>query len=206
MDSRALQALYNMRQQQLGLLSSQLAQTSPLSLTGVEQLLRLVAEGEQDKAEELIKKDNSLLLKVGTVTDLSGREFKQITAFQYALWAWDWHMWTMIRKYLPREAQAQQFQTLDSKGTEHGSRFGIKPLVDAYMVYMQKSDKEWHFDQRADHHWQTVVGGEQRQLPVNILNEFCRPDRSLRSHSPLYGNDVTTKSGMQRRGLFEGSA
>ena len=70
------------------------------------ELLTYVADGEQDKAEELIRKDRNLLLHIGTVNDLSGREFKLITAFQYALWAMDWHMWTMIQKYLPQEAQA----------------------------------------------------------------------------------------------------
>ena len=67
------------------------------------QLLQFVAEGEQDQAEALIQQDQNRLLHVGTVMDLSGREFKGITAFQYALWAMDWHMWTMIKKYLPEK-------------------------------------------------------------------------------------------------------
>ena len=58
----------------------------------LNQLLQSVAEGEQDKAEEFIQKNKNLLLYPGTVKDLSGREFKQITAFQYALWALDWHI------------------------------------------------------------------------------------------------------------------
>ena len=91
------------------------------------QLLKLVAEGEQDQAEALIKQTPQLLLASGTVTDLSGRTFKNITAFQYALWAMDWHMWTMIKKYLPTEAQAQQLQELETKGTEHGKHFDFKP-------------------------------------------------------------------------------
>ncbi len=145
----------------------------------LSQLLRYVVEGEQDKVEEILKKDKSLLLQAGTVTDLSGREFKQITAFQYALWAWDWHMWTMIRKHLPREAQLEQFQTLETKGTTHGKHFSLKPLTDAYMVYMESPGKEWNYDQRSANHWQSVVGAEQRLLPVSVINEFCRPDRPL---------------------------
>ena len=77
------------------------------SLSQLRQLLQYVAEGEQDKAEALIQTDKNLLLHAGTVKDLSGREFKPITAFQYALWAMDYHMWTMIQKYLPKEAQAR---------------------------------------------------------------------------------------------------
>ena len=82
----------------------------PIDQKSLSQLLQYVAQGEQDKAEELIEKDKNLLLHAGTVKDLSGREFKQITVFQYALWAIDWHMWTMIQKYLPAEAQVKQFQ------------------------------------------------------------------------------------------------
>jgi hypothetical protein len=56
--------------------------------------------------------------KAGRVTDLSGREFQSITAFQYALWALDWHMWAMIQKYLPVEQQQVQFEKLETKGPQ----------------------------------------------------------------------------------------
>ena len=113
----------------------------PVDAKALEQLLRFVAEGEQDKAEALIQKDKNLLLQAGTVTDLSGREFKGITAFQYALWAMDWHMWTMIQKYLPQEAQAQQFEALESKGTAYGKHFSLQPLTEALQTYMDNAEK-----------------------------------------------------------------
>ena len=126
------------------------------------QLLRFVAEGEQDKAEALIQKDKNLLLHAGTVTDLSGREFKRITAFQYALWAMDWHMWTMIQKYLPKEAQAEQLQVLETKGTAHGKHFSLQPLTGALQTYVDNAEKVWKYDQRATDHWCKVVGGAQK--------------------------------------------
>ncbi len=139
-------------------------------------LLRYVAEGEQDKAEALIQKDKNLLLHAGTVKDLSGREFKQITAFQYALWAMDWHMWTMIQKYLPQEAQAEQFQALESKGTMHGKHFNLQGLTGALQTYVDNAE-DWKYDQRATDHWCKVVGGEQKLLPAHVVNEYCRADR-----------------------------
>jgi serine/threonine protein kinase len=144
----------------------------------LEQLLRLVAEGEQDKAEELIKEDNNLLLYAGSVRDLSGREFKQITAFQYALWAMDWHMWTMIQKYLPPEMQREQLQTLDSKSTEYGKHFSLQPLIEALQVYVDNA-KVWQYGKQARDHWGKVVGGAQRELPVCVINEYCRSDRAF---------------------------
>ncbi len=149
------------------------------SLSQLQQLLQYVAEGEQDKAEGLIQTDKNLLLYAGTVKDLSGREFKPITAFQYALWAMDWHMWTMIQKYLPKEAQAEQFQALESKGTAYGKHFNLQGLTGALQTYVDNVDKVWNYDQRAGDHWCKVVGGEQKLLPAHVVNEYCRPDRAF---------------------------
>ena len=55
-----------------------------------------VARGEQDAANAMLKKDIGLLAKIGPVTDYSNRTFSEITAFQYALWAQDSHMWQMM--------------------------------------------------------------------------------------------------------------
>ncbi len=142
----------------------------------LSQLLQYVTEGEQDKAEELIQKDKDLLLHVGTVTDLSGREFKQITAFQYALWAMDWHMWTMIQKYLPQEAQAEQLRELETKGTAYGKHFSLQGLTGALQTFVDNAAK-WNYDQRAENQWCKKVGGQQKLLPAHIVNEYCRPDR-----------------------------
>ena len=114
----------------------------------IEKLLRLVAEGEQDIAEKIIKLNPQLLLQTGTVKDLSDREFKNITPFQYALWAMDWHMWKMIRKYLSATAQAEQFNTLENKGTEHGIHYDIKPLIEALQTYVG-NHKGWSDDEYA---------------------------------------------------------
>jgi hypothetical protein len=149
----------------------------PVDAKTLGQLLQFVAEGEQDKAETLIQKDPNLLLHAGTVTDLSGREFKSITAFQYALWAMDWHMWTMIKKYLLQEAQVEQWQALESKGTAHGKHFSLQELMDALQVYVDNAENVWKYDQRATDHWCKVVGRAQTRLPAHVVNEYCRGDR-----------------------------
>jgi hypothetical protein len=155
--------------------------TQPVDAKTLAQLLRFVTEGEQGKAEELIKKDKNLLLHAGTVTDLSGRKFKGITAFQYALWALDWHMWKMIQKYLPEEQQREQFEGLETKGTAHGKHFSLQPLIEALQKYVVNYDSlSWKMSgSKREHHWQKIVGGAQRLLPVHVINEYCRPDRSF---------------------------
>ena len=47
--------------------------------------VRLVAEGEQDQAEVMLKSNPNLALVPGDVTDLSKRTFTRITGFQYAV-------------------------------------------------------------------------------------------------------------------------
>ena len=153
---------------------------NPVDEKALKQLLQYVVEGEQDMAETLIKKNNDLLLYTETVTDLSGREFKT-TAFQYALWAMDWHMWAMIQKYLPEEIQAKQLWTLETKGTAHGNHFSLKELIDALQTYAIKIGKEWESDdEQAKNHWCKVVGEAQKRLPVHVVNEYCRNDRSFK--------------------------
>jgi serine/threonine protein kinase len=152
----------------------------PVDQKDLNQLLHYVAEGEQDKAEALIQKDKNLLLHPGTIKDLSGREFKQIKAFQYALWAMDWHMWTMIQEYLPQEAQAHQCQELETQDTAHGKHFSLESLTGALRTYVDNAETVWKYDQRAADHWCKKVGEEQKLLPAHVVNEYCRADRSFK--------------------------
>ena len=146
----------------------------------LHQLLILVTRGEQEEAEEMIKKNNSLLLHAGTVTDLSEREFKEITPFQYALWAMDWHMWTMIQKYLPPVAQAEQLHALETKGTgQYGKHFSLEDLMDALQTQVDNDCKWEDYHLKESTHWCKKVGGEQKRLPAHVVNEYCRSDRGF---------------------------
>jgi hypothetical protein len=154
-----------------------------------DKLLRLVVEGEQDQVEEMIKKDKSLLLYAGPVTDLSGRKFKQITGFQYALWAMDSCMWKMFQNYLPEETQREQFETLETKGTEHGNHFSLQPLINALTTYLGMNA----FDHRVTDYWCKVVGGKQKLLPAHVIHEYCCPDRGFYP-SPSFMEDKLTRT------------
>ncbi len=147
----------------------------------VSTFLRLVAEGEQDKAEAMLKANPRLGLAAGSVTDLSKRTFKNITALQYALWALDWNMWLMLLKYIPRDEAQLQAMALDENGTEHGKRFDFSQLLGAYQTYEQNYDawyktKNW---EAIKTHWCQQVGGAQLLLPAHVVNEYCRPDRAF---------------------------
>lgn len=144
-------------------------------------MLSDVAFGRQPEAGEKAKRDPSLLLLSGTVTDPAGRTFEDITAFQYALWARDRHMWTMILKHLPeKEATKQLHEHVygDKKYKElHGEHYDFLPLIDELQAYVD------NFGQRSDaertEHWCKKVGRAQKLVAVHVANEYCRPDRSF---------------------------
>ncbi len=103
-------------------------------------------------------------------------------------------MWKMVQKYLPPEAQAQQFRELESKGTAHGKHFSLQPLISALDTHVEKLNTEWkHNDKRARDHWQKVVGAAQRLLPAHIVNEYCHPKRAF-DPCPGFKEDVLPRS------------
>jgi hypothetical protein len=149
----------------------------------VSQFLQYVVEGQQAEAEALLKREPEIALKKSTVTDLSKREFKDITGFQYALWALDWHMWTMLLKYLPKERASVQFVEWEEKGTAYGKHFSLEPLLKALNIYLENYDT-WGVDQQISH-WCQQVGSAQWLLPAHIVQEYCHPSRSF-VPCPLY--------------------
>ena len=140
----------------------------------VNRLLFLVAQGRQDEAEAMIRKNPKLLLQSGDITDGAGRYFKCITALQYAVWALDAHMWTMILPYFDRinarASAVEQVRALEENGTAHGRHFDFKPLLDAYAVYFRSPSQE---------SWCRGIGGAQRLLPDHVVQEYTTPDRSF---------------------------
>jgi hypothetical protein len=155
--------------------------------------LRLVAEGEQEKAEAMLKVNRRLALGAGTVTDLSNRTFKHITGFQYAVWAMDWHMWEMLLNWIPKEEVTMQLQALEENGTEHGIHFDLNPFIDVLDSYITKLK----YHQLGEHELlrnegRERIAQEQLLLPAHVVNEYCRPDR------PFYPEPNFRKRGLPR--------
>ncbi len=152
----------------------------------VNRFVQHVAYGEQDEAEEMLKREPKLALGNGNCKDHAGREFKGITGFQYALWALDWHMWEMIRGYLDRvdpQSAAIQCQAQESltSAQGHGAHFSFEPLVNAYKTYMDHYDgfcaaSNWKGLKQL---WVHGVGGAQRDVVAHVAQEYCHPGRSF---------------------------
>ncbi len=156
------------------------------------KLLRFVVRGEQEKADYLLTIHPELLLKRDTITDYSGRTFKNITAYEYAYWAKDTHMCRMLELHMDAKTATIMHQlcldidknglTYEQRGVviEHSRHFDLTPLVWALQNYADGCDN-WV----ASSNWPAMeaawmaVGMAQRDVPVHVANEYCRSDRSF---------------------------
>jgi len=155
--------------------------------------LHHVAQGRQDEAEGLLidnPEAQTLLTTPGLFTDYSGRTF-HCTAYEYAYWAKDTHMCRMLEHSMDETTKAELLKRVDAiedsglkclqNGSEYRTRhFDFSPLKMALNHYIQGYDNcentsSWNAIIAA----LKVVGLAQRDLPVHVINEYCRPDRSF---------------------------
>jgi len=143
------------------------------------EFLKHAAFGEQDEAEAMLRSQPNLALAKGTLTDCAGRTFQQITGFQYALWALDWHMWKMILRYLPEEEARRQVEGLNNGEwvAEHGTQVSWQNLIDALQIYISNYNQNTALQNRI--RWSKQVGKAQLMLPAHVINEYSREDRSF---------------------------
>lgn len=140
------------------------------------KFLKHIGFGEQNEAEEMLKQQPRLCLRFGDLTDCSQREFKNISAFQYALWALDFHMWQMILKYLPDQTARLQISSFIRRKDEQ-VHCSWDNLIDALQTYIDHYNL-WSDEQLSDY-WCQQVGGTQLLLPAHLINEYNHPLRSF---------------------------
>ncbi len=160
------------------------------------KFLKHIGFGEQDEAEAMLKEHLDLASSPGDLTDCAGRNFKQITGLQYAVWALDWHMWKMLQRYLPQEEVKKQLDNLETGFlvTEHGAQTSWQNLIEAFQTYIANYDK-WS-DKQCRTHWLQQIGGAQLLLPAHVINEYNRPDRSFYP-CPEFKELILPRTGMQ---------
>ena len=166
----------------------------------LNKLLLQVMHGEQDKAEKILKCNPKLLEMTGEATDYSGRTFN-CTAYEYAYWAKDTHMCRMLERHMDENTKAAMLvkvTAIDTVGltyeqhghvVEHSTHFDMTPLKTALQNYVNGFDA-WDTANNYDAMraaWMQV-GLAQRDLPVHVVNEYCRPDRSF-APLPAFNED-----------------
>jgi hypothetical protein len=162
--------------------------------------LNHVIAGQQDEAEAMLKINPALALAVGNVTDHAYRRFHNITGFQYAVWALDWHMWTMIKKYLPPEAAKKQAVGF-TEGLwvrEYGECANLQTLLDTYQTFLDNYNS-WDDNKRKA--WYQQLGRAQRLAPTHVLQEFH--DRPFYNKGFIICPDFSKDIAFKRSSLLE---
>jgi hypothetical protein len=154
------------------------------------QFLQAVAHGNQDEAELLLKKNPQLMIRQDMVTDYSGRAF-HCSAYEYAYWAKDTHMCRMLEKHMDEKTKATMLtrcDTIDKHGLKYSqngteyctSHFDFTPLKEALQNYINGYPNWYNTNNfKAMKAAWMQVGLAQRNVPVHVINEYCRPDRSF---------------------------
>ena len=156
----------------------------------MRQFLFGVAKGRQDEADVLLTASTAhqqdLLRSPGVFTDYSGRTFN-CTSFEYAYWAKDTHMCRMLEGHMDVATKAvilKRINAMERNGltyeqhgvlVKHSKHFDFTPLITALTRYVQGFNNGYHRDALIAA-WM-AVGMAQRDMPVHVVNEYCRPDR-----------------------------
>ena len=167
------------------------------------KLLEEISKNQLIQAVELMDEHPELLFQEAKVTDPAGYTFNSITAFQYAVWAYDKTAWKKILSYLPAEEAIKQLEKLNTFGTKHGSRtMAIKrlkiALTDFITVYKSIDWQSYHhdalykaiWDRTLERYW-LLIGTAQRLCPVHVMGEYFHPDRKfvVNNGAPLFNDD-----------------
>ena len=177
------------------------------------RILELVAQGNQDGVEKLIRETPELLTMRTKIIDWTGRTFQSISPWEYALWALDTrYMANMMLDCIPkgesiRDKLLSQYLSLEKKGVTYEvdgvtiteSHFDFQPLINSIEFYNENMS-DWANDERKKQ-WVNVVGGEQRKLPVHIRQHYCDPNSPFGDTDGLFQWDIPDFKGKFTRSL-----
>ncbi|KGP63779.1 hypothetical protein EP47_06040 [Legionella norrlandica] len=165
-------------------------------LVDVYKLLHYTVSGQCDEVKKLLENDINLMIKRERVVDFSGREFRSISGFEYALWALDKHMWTIMLESISKDEEgkkvlAELFSQYDKVCTE-GVTYCLdgKTITENHFDFQGTIIKELQIQYDSLHapeldwdainkQWIKGVGGAQRKLPMHVVYEYCSHEFSF---------------------------
>lgn len=157
-------------------------------MVDIRKLLQHVVRGEHDAVQSILKDDISFIFKRSKVTDCSGREFENISAFEYALWALDKHMWTAMIACIPQNEEGKkvceklmaQYHKVNTDGVTYSlngqkiteKHFDFENTIIKELQKQVAAIKTPFWDDILTQ-WREGVGGAQKLLPVHVVAEYC---------------------------------
>lgn len=170
--------------------------------------LESVVKCDMDTVDLLLQRNSSLLVHKGDVIDYSGREWKNISAVQYASWALDTELFEKMMGYISddedgdflREQIRTQVKEADSNGLcflKQGQKFvesqyNFTKLTDLYRKYLKQFERKFFHLQMVSE-LQLLLGQEQRNVPVHVAHRFCNPDEPFKP-TPQFDTPLRVRS------------
>lgn len=156
--------------------------------------LNHLVRGEHQVVQHMLEKDVTLMCKRGEVTDYSGRSFKNISGFEYLLWALDKHGWDSLLSQLTSCENAgnvlvtlcSQYHAVKTDGVTY--RLNDEIITEKHfdfkgtIIKELKVQNDWLIAPPEESsldldgiqkHWAEQVGAMQKLLPVHVVNEYC---------------------------------
>lgn len=155
------------------------------------KFLHHVVRGEYAVVQSMLKNDMHLILKKGNVTDCSGRTFKSISAFEYALWALDQPMWELMLACMPKNEESTEvltqllFQYNKVNTDKVTYRLNGQEIIERHFNFEDTLIKELKTQdnflnapgpknqEAINLQWNEGVGGAQRLLPMHVVDAYC---------------------------------
>lgn len=170
-------------------------------------LMNCVAEGEQAKAQEILKNFPILLVQVSSVKDSSGRLF-HTSPFLLAVWNLDTrYMAQMMIESIPdnekgnliKSVLLKQLTFLEQNGLTYlynhhnqtEKHFDFKPLIQAMDSYIRHYN-QWDGSTRDQAWWD--IGIHQSHLPAHVIQQLCEQNAS----GVIIDNPSLTKASLSR--------
>lgn len=160
----------------------------------------VAVEGEdnENKLHSYLQKHSSLSAKIITqkinICDAAGREFKNISIFEYAFWAGDTPICKMLLNFL-RDAEKIDLKnrcehilntgltfTLNEEVFEKQKPFSLQELLEAYNIFINHYFRILFNNTRAESNLEgnlrifQAIGLNQSKVTVYIAQHFCTPN------------------------------
>lgn len=187
--------LTNNELRELSFVSKKIMELIKEKLSLRELLYFVMFANEKEVKNILLNKPGLLALSTFAI-DPAGRVFDNVTALQYAVWAYDWQMWLLIIDYMePKQIKIQLNLLLKEFSLSHGRFYNainllekIQFLLSNYIHYSKDSLCEYY---------SIKIQPLYEALPCNLIQEMYRddeyyssPDRFLCKRATQFKRDI----------------
>lgn len=143
----------------------------------------MVYSGNLTAVAKILQKQPNLAFVQTDIKDLSNREFKRMSGFQYAVWSLDSEMWTLMLQYVDNKRAAYQFHELQHDRLDitnyHDLHIDFDPLIKVYQDYVNYFDNRYSRKYKGvevndpTYYWTRTIGPAQQKVPAWFIYAFC---------------------------------